>query len=146
MHSIRVLSSVVTLPCEQPQFADQGLTKWASGNLPGTSINDRISNYSGLDLLRIAEQIKDIGGSCSPDSVLSQRPDHEMLEGLFTLVDFLLGEDANSDAVNTDDVHRCRRDRVFQMLRALRAWEGHRAVQPIGIAPQGGPSQAITWV
>lgn len=90
-------------------------------------------------------------GSCTADSVLSQRTDQEMLEGLFTLVDFLLGEDAKSDAVDSiDDVHRSRRDKVFQMLRALRAWEGHRAVQPIGIAqPQGGPSQAaqtITWV
>ncbi len=56
--------------------------------------------------------------------MLSQGPDHETLEGLFALVDFLLGDDANSDAVNIDDVFR-----------------------PIGMnAPQGGPSQAITRV
>ena len=76
-------------------------------------------------------------GSCAPASVLSQRPDHETLEGLFALVDFLLGEDASSGVVNINEVLRSKRERVFQLLKALRAWEGHRA---IGMdAPQGGP-------
>lgn len=77
----------------------------------------------------------------------SQGPDHETLEGLFALVDFLLGEDTNSGpgAVNIDDVLQSKREKAFQLLRALRAWEGHRAVlQPIGMnAHQGGPPQAI---
>jgi hypothetical protein len=80
--------------------------------------------------------------------MFSSGPDHETLEGLFALVDFLLGEDANSGAVNMNDELRGKREKVFQLLRALRAWEEHRAVlQPIGMnVPQGGPSQAITWV
>jgi hypothetical protein len=145
MYSIGVPLSVATLPCEQHQFAEQGLIKWANGHLPSTPINQGISNYNGPDLLRIAESIKDIRGSCAPKTMFSQGPDHETLEGLFTLVDFLLGEDANSGAVNIDDVLQSKREKAFQLLRALRAWEGHRAVlQPIGMnAPQGGPSPAI---
>ena len=80
--------------------------------------------------------------------MVSQGPDHETLEGLFALVDFLLGEDANSGAVNMNDVLQGKREKVFQLLRALRAWEGHRAaLQSIGMnAPQGGPSRAVTQV
>jgi hypothetical protein len=75
--------------------------------------------------------------------MFSQGPDHETLEGLFALVDFLLGED-NSGAVNINEVLQSKREKVFQLLRALRAWEGHRAVlQPIGMnAPQGGLSMS----
>ena len=78
--------------------------------------------------------------------MFSQGPEYETLEGLFTLVDFLLGEDADFDAPNINDMLRSKREKAFQLLRALRAWEGHRAVlQPIGMnASQGGPSQAIT--
>ncbi|KAF8489479.1 hypothetical protein F5888DRAFT_1808828 [Russula emetica] len=125
------------------KFAEQGLIKWASGHLPGTPINHRMSNYNGLDLLRIAESIKDIRGSCAPKSMFSQGPDHETLEGLFALVDFLLGED-DSGAVNINEVLQSKHEKVFQLLRALRAWEGHRAVlQPIGMnAPQGGLSMS----
>ena len=148
MYSIRGSVFVVTLPWEQHQFAEQGLIKWANSHLPCTPINHSHPNYNGLDLLRIAESIKDIRGSCAPKSMFSQGPDDETLEGLFALVDFLLGEGANSDAVNINDVLLSRREKVFQLLRALRAWEGHRAVlQPIGMnAPQEGPSQAITRV
>jgi hypothetical protein len=77
-----------------------------------------------------------------------QGPEHETLEGLFALVNFLLGEEPNSssDAANIDDVLRSKREKAFQLFRALRAWEEHRAVlQPIGMnASHGGPSQAIT--
>lgn len=134
-------------PQLEHQLAEQGLIKWANGHLPAP-INHRTSNYNGLDLLRIAESIKDIGGSCVPKSIYSQSPDHETLEGLFALIDFLLDEDANSGTVNMNDVLRSKREKVFQLLRALRAWEGHRAVpQQIGMnAPQEGPSQAITRV
>jgi hypothetical protein len=142
------LSMSLRYPCEQHQFAEQGLIKWANGHLPGTPINQRISNYNGLDFLQIAESIKDIRGSCAPKNMISQGPDHEMLEGLFALVDFLLGEDANSGTVKVDEVLQSKREKAFQLLRALRAWEGHRAVlQPIGMnAPQAGSSRVITRV
>jgi hypothetical protein len=47
---------------------------------------------------------------------------------------------------NMSDVHRSKRDKIIQLLRALRAWEMHRAIlEPIEMsAPQGGPSQAMT--
>ncbi len=123
MYSIRNLRSLV--PCEQHQSAEQGLIKWANDHLPSTPI-------------------RDIGDSCAPDSVLSRGPEHETLEGLLTLVDFLLGEGPNSGAINI----RSKRDKVIQMLRALHAWERHRAVlQPTGMDTlQGGPSQSITRV
>ena len=71
--------------------------------------------------------------------MISPGPDHQILEELFTLIDFLLVEDVK---VNIDDVRRNKRDKVIQMLRALRAWESHRAIlQPIEMrTPQAGPS------
>ena len=138
------------LPYEQHQFAEQGLIKWTDGHLPGTPLNHITFNHDGLSLLQIAESIKDARDSCAPKSMVSQGSDHETIEGLFALVDFLLGEDANSEAVNhhIDDVLRSKREKVVQLLRALRAWEGHRAVlQSVGMnAPQGGPTQALTRV
>jgi len=78
--------------------------------------------------------------------MFSRGPEHETLEGLFALVDFLIGEDVSSGAVNVNDVPRSKRDKVIQLLRALRAWEKHRAIaQPIGMSgSQGVPSQAMT--
>jgi hypothetical protein len=87
------------------------------------------------------ESIKDIRSCCAPEGVFSQGPDHETLEGLFSLLDFLLGEDDKVGAGNCNDVRRCKRDKLMLLLRALRAWEGHRAIlQPIGMST-GGPSQ-----
>jgi hypothetical protein len=141
--------SVVTPSCEQNQFAEQGLIRWGNGHFPDTPTNNRTSNYNGLDL-QIAESIKDISGSCGLKSMFPQGPDHETLEGLFALVNFLLGEEPNSssDAANIDDVLRSKREKACQLLKALRALEGLRAaLQPIGMnASHGGPSQAITRV
>jgi hypothetical protein len=57
----------------------------------------------------------------------------------------LLGEEVKMGAVNMNDVHRSKCDRIIQLLRALRAWETHRGVlQPIETStPQGGPSRAM---
>jgi hypothetical protein len=149
MHSIHDPRSLVTPPCEQHHFAEQGPIRWANGHfLPGTQINPRGSNCSGPELLRIAESIKDLRSSCAPDSVLPRGADHETLEGLFGLIDFLLCEDVKNDAVDTNDVRRSKRDKIVQLLRAFRAWETYRAIlQPIGVStPQGGPSQAQATV
>jgi hypothetical protein len=131
-------------PHPEHPLAEQGLIRWANGHLPGTQIDRRGSNCSGLELLRIAESIKDIRSSCAPDSVFSWGPDHETLEGLFSLIDFLLCEDAKVGESSIDDVRRSNRDKIIQLLRALRAWERHRAILPsIGMSsstPQGGPS------
>jgi hypothetical protein len=60
--------------------------------------------------------------------MLSRGPDQETLEGLFSLVDFLLGEEDKSGAVDLNDLRRRKRDKIFQMLGALRAWEGHSSI------------------
>jgi hypothetical protein len=105
----------------------------------------RVSNCNRLELLRIAESNKDITSRCAPDSAVSRGADQETLEGLFNLLDFLLGEEVKTGADNINDVRRSRPDKIIQLLRALRAWEMHREIlQPIGMsAPQGGPSQAM---
>lgn len=118
----------VTLSCKQPQSAEQSLIQWANGHLPGTQISPRGSICSGLELLQIADSIKDIKSRRTPEGVLSRGLDQETLEGLFSLVDFLVGEEVKSGAVDFDDLRRSKRDKIFQMLRALRAWEGHRSV------------------
>ena len=82
---------------------------------------------------------------CVPDSGLSREPDRETLEGLFTLIDFLLGEEVRMGAVNINDVRQNKCDKIIQLLRALHEWERHRAIlQPIGTStPQDGPSQTL---
>jgi hypothetical protein len=68
-----------------------------------------------------------------------------MFEELFSLIDFLLVEDVKIGLGNIDDVRRSKRDKIIQMLGALRAWESHRAIlQPIEVrTPQAGPSQTV---
>ena len=120
--------SPVTLSCEQPKSTEQSLIKWANGHLPGTQISPRGSICGGLELLQIADSIKDIRSRSIPEGVISRGPDQETLEGLFSLVDFLLGEEDKSGTVDRNDLRRSKRDKIFQMLRALRAWEGHRSI------------------
>ena len=118
--------------------------KWANDHLPGTQVNPGVSNCSGVDILQIVESIKDIRSCCAPEGVSSQGPEHETLEGLFSLLDFLFGEDDKVGPGKCNDVRQCKRDKVMLLLRALRAWEGHRAIlQPIGTST-GCPSQPQT--
>ena len=118
--------------------------KWANDHLPGTQVNSGVSNCSGVDILQIVESIKDIRSCCAPEGVSSQGPEHETLEGLFSLLDFLFGEDEKVGPGKCNDVRQCKRDKVMLLLRALRAWEGHRAIlQPIGTST-GCPSQPHT--
>ncbi|KAF8463952.1 hypothetical protein DFH94DRAFT_785917 [Russula ochroleuca] len=129
---------------EQHQFEEQGLMRWANGHLPGTQIDPTGSNCGGLELLRIADSIKNLGSSYTPDNMFPHGPDNQILEELFSLIDFLLVED-KVGPVDINDVRRSKRDKIIQMLRALRAWESHRAIlQPVGMStPLGGPSQAV---
>jgi hypothetical protein len=82
---------------------------------------------SGLQLLRLAEAIK--GKPASPpvlDSAFPSGPADDKLDGLFRLFDFLLDNDVRLGSVSINDIRQGRRDKIIQMLKALRAWEEKR--------------------
>lgn len=81
----------------------------------------------GLALLRLAESIK--GRPSSPpvlDSAFPTDPNDDKLDGLFRLFDFLLDNDVKMGSVSINDVRQGKRDKIVQLLRALKAWEDKR--------------------
>jgi hypothetical protein len=81
----------------------------------------------GLTLLRLAESIK--GSPVSPpvpDAAFPSGTDDDKLEGLFRLFDFLLDNDVRMGSVSINDIRQGRRDKVVQLLKALRTWEDKR--------------------
>jgi hypothetical protein len=52
---------------------------------------------------------------------------------LFRLFDFLLDNDVKMGSVSINDVRMGRRDKVVQLLRALKAWEDRRKVVAMSI-------------
>ena len=106
-------------------------------------ISNTDSICGGLELLRIAESIKGIRSSAVPDSAFPPRgqpprrdniAEDDKLEGLFTLFDFLLDNDVKMGAVSINDVRQGRRDKIVQLLKALRTWDENRklVLQSIG--------------
>ena len=82
---------------------------------------------NGLTLLRLAEAIK--GRPSSPpvaDSAFPSGPEDDKLEGLFRLFDFLLDNDVKMGSVSINDVRSGKREKIIQLLKALRAWEEKR--------------------
>ncbi|KAF8261196.1 hypothetical protein EI94DRAFT_1833440 [Lactarius quietus] len=122
---------------------DPDLIEWANSHLPSTLQIDDDSSCGGLELLRIAESIKGLRSSSVPDSAFPPRgSDNDKLEGLFTLFDFLLDNDVKMGAVSINDVRQGRRDKIVQLLKALRAWDEKRKLilQSIGNSSmQAGP-------
>lgn len=108
---------------------DNALIEWANSHLP-MSLQIRDSTGSvcgGLALLRIAESIK--GRPTSPpvpDSAFPQNPTDDKLDGLFRLFDFLLDNDVKMGSVSINDVRQGKRDKILQLLKALKAWEEKR--------------------
>jgi hypothetical protein len=108
---------------------DRALIEWANGHLPGSL---QISEASatpcgGLELLRIAESIKGRPSSPPvPDSLFPKGPNDDKLEGLFRLFDFLLDNDVKMGSVSINDVRQGKRDKIIQLLKALKAWEDKR--------------------
>lgn len=47
----------------------------------------------------------------------------EKLDGLFRLFDFLLDNDVKMGSVSINDVRQGKRDKVVQLLKALKSWE-----------------------
>ena len=77
-----------------------------------------------------------------PDSAFPHGPHDDKLEGLFVLFDFLLDNDVKMGMISINDVRQGKRDKIIQLLKALRAWEEKRraVLQSIGNRPmQAGP-------
>ncbi|KAG6887274.1 hypothetical protein C0995_016498 [Termitomyces sp. Mi166 len=108
---------------------DSALVEWANSHLPlSLQIRDPTGSIcGGLHLLRIAESIK--GKPTSPpvlDSAFPSNPMDDKLDGLFQLFDFLLDNDVKIGSVSINDVRQGKRDKIVQLLRALKAWDDKR--------------------
>jgi hypothetical protein len=85
------------------------------------------SLFGGLALLRLAESIKGRPASPPvPDSAFPSSPSDDKLDGLFALFDFLLANEVKMGLVSINDIRQGRRDKIVQLLKALRAWEDKR--------------------
>ncbi|KAG1752394.1 uncharacterized protein EDB91DRAFT_1343464 [Suillus paluster] len=109
--------------------SDAGLIEWANSHLPAALQNFDPTGrlYSGLALLRLAETV--VGKSPSPpvpDSAFPSGPKDDKLDGLFRLFDFLLDNDVKMGSVSINDVRQGKRDKILQLLKALKAWEDRR--------------------
>jgi len=137
----------------QQMPVEASLMEWANNHLPPhlqiTDISGSICN--GLTLMRIAESIR--GGPCSPpvpDSAFPEGPSDDKLDGLFRLFDFLLDNDVKTGSVCINDIRQGRRDKVVQLLKALKVWEDKRVAIVQSIAKgslQGGPfaTPGVAW-
>lgn len=106
---------------------DEGLIDWANGHLSSNLQFKDISDCGGLILMRIAESIK--GKPASPpvhDSSFPSGPNDDRLDGLFSLFDFLLNNDVHLGTVSINDVRQGKKDKITQVLKALKSWEDKR--------------------
>ncbi|PPQ92793.1 hypothetical protein CVT25_003904 [Psilocybe cyanescens] len=109
--------------------AEDILIEWANSHLPeGLQITDPTGPLcGGLALLRLAESIKGRPSSPPvPDSAFPAGASDDKLDGLFRLFDFLLDNDVKMGSVSINDVRQGKRDKIVQLLRALKAWEDKR--------------------
>jgi hypothetical protein len=116
---------------------DLSLVDWANSHLPASlQITDTSGSLcGGLVLLRLAESIK--GRPSSPpvlDSAFPIDSNDDKLDGLFRLFDFLLDNDVKMGSVSINDVRQGKRDKIVQLLKALKSWdEKHKAIaQSVG--------------
>ena len=102
--------------------------EWANSHLPARlQIHDGATFFGGLALLRLAESIK--GEQASPpvpDRAFPSGPTDAKLDGLFHLLDFLLGSGVKMGSVSINDIRLERRDKILELLRSLKAWEEKR--------------------
>ncbi|KDR84187.1 hypothetical protein GALMADRAFT_54404, partial [Galerina marginata CBS 339.88] len=108
---------------------DESLIEWANTHLPDhLQITDPSGALcGGLALLRLAESIK--GRPSSPpvaDSAFPVDANDDKLDGLFRLFDFLLDNDVKIGSVSINDIRQGKRDKIVQLLRALKSWEDKR--------------------
>ncbi|KAJ3511340.1 hypothetical protein NLJ89_g4157 [Agrocybe chaxingu] len=122
---------------------DDALIDWANSHLPEhLQINDATGYLcGGLTLLRLAESIRGRPSSPPiPDSAFPVDSNDDKLDGLFRLFDFLLDNDVKMGSVSINDVRQGKRDKIIQLLRALRAWEEKRRALANTIAKASSPT------
>ena len=109
--------------------------EWANSHLPARlQIHDATTFFGGLALLRLAESIK--GEQASPpvpDRAFPSGPTDDKPDGLFHLLDFLLGSGVKMGSVSINDIRLGRRDKILELLRSLKAWEEKRGRSPLTI-------------
>ena len=125
---------------------DASLIEWANSHLPESlQITDPAGPLcSGLGLLRLAEDIK--GSPASPpvpDSAFPASPSDERLDGLFKLFDFLLDNDVKMGSVSINDIRQGKREKIAQVLGALRAWEDKRKTIALSLSMSPAGSQTF---
>lgn len=76
-----------------------------------------------------------------PDSAFPSGPNDDKLDGLFRLFDFLLDNDVKMGSVSINDVRMGKRDKILQLLKALKAWEDKR--RQIAESIGSGASRAV---
>ncbi|KAI5993586.1 hypothetical protein EDD15DRAFT_2509889 [Pisolithus albus] len=108
---------------------DNSLIAWANLHLPQSlQVEDPTGPlFGGLAILRLTESV--VGKTTSPpiaDSAFPSGPNDDKLEGLFRLFDFLLDNEVKVGNVSINDVRQGKRDKVVQLLKALKAWEDRR--------------------
>ena len=111
--------------------ADDALINWANTHLPeDLQIADPGGPLcGGLGLLRLAESIRGSPSSPPvPDSAFPVDANDDRLDGLFRFFDFLLENDVKMGSVSINDVRQEKRDKILQLLRALKAWEDKKAL------------------
>jgi len=113
----------------QASVAEISLIEWANSHLSSSlQITDPLGPLcGGLTLLRLAESIR--GKSSTPpvpDSAFPSDPNDDRLDGLFKLFDFLLDNDVRMGTVSINDVRQGNRDKILQLLKALKNWEDKR--------------------
>ncbi|PIL37615.1 hypothetical protein GSI_01309 [Ganoderma sinense ZZ0214-1] len=116
-------------PSDYDTPIEPGLIEWANSHLPSNlQMKDPAGQLcGGLALLRLAEDIKGKPASPPvPDSAFPTGPYDDKLDGLFRLFDYLLDNDVKMGSVSINDIRQGRRDKVVQLLKALRAWEDKR--------------------
>ena len=130
-------------------MTDGDLIEWANGHLPAAhQITDPSGSLcSGLALLRLAEDIKGSPSSPPvPDSAFPSSPNDERLDGLFRLVDFLLDNDVKMGTVSINDIRQGRREKIVQLLQALRAWEDKRKAIALSLTLQPTATSGNTFM
>lgn len=93
----------------------------------------------------MAESIR--GKPSSPpvlDSSFPSGPNDDKLDGLFKLFDFLLDNDVKVGSVSINEVRQGKRDKIVQLLIALKAWDDKRKAIEQSIV-KGGPANVSYW-
>ncbi|KAI0774696.1 hypothetical protein BD413DRAFT_302983 [Trametes elegans] len=136
-------------PSDYDGSVDGELIEWANSHLPSQlQIKDASGSLcGGLALLRLAEDIRGKPSSPPvPDAAFPTGPNDDKLDGLFRLFDYLLDNDVKMGTVSINDIRQGKRDKIVQLLRALKAWEDRRKAiaQSIGKgAAAAGPFMGI---